>query len=88
MADTSLIIVVKRDFVKEPYSYDKIIFSILKSGVPMANAEGLSKKVETWVLENTKKGEIKSSQLRDKIIEVMSKDFPGEADTYKTYVKG
>jgi transcriptional regulator NrdR family protein len=88
MTTPTALIVVKRNSEREAFSYDKLISSFLKAGIPMQNAEEMSKNVQNWIMENVKAGEIESSVIRDKIIEVMSKDFPGEADSYQTYVKG
>lgn len=87
MADSKSIYVLKKVSEKEPFSYDKIIASVLRAGVPMQNAEPISRSVEKWVIENAKNGEIKSSQIRDKVYESLLPEFPSEADSYQAYVK-
>lgn len=88
MTDKNLIYVQKKDSDREVFSFDKLISSILKSGVPMTEAVELSKKVQSWVFETAKDGSINSLALRDKVIEVLAKDFPSESDSYQAFVKG
>lgn len=87
MADELKITVIKRDGEKEEFSFDKLIASILKAGVPMADAEAVSRKVEAWVQVASKNSGISSSEIRDKIIELLSNDFSVEADNYQAYIK-
>lgn len=78
----------KKDSKKEVFSYDKLIASILKTGVPMENAKQISDKITLWVKESSKKGNVKSNEIRNKVIDELSNDFPSEADSYQVYVKG
>lgn len=87
MAQDNKVLVVKRNLGKEDFSYDKLIASILKCGVPMEAAEKFSKEIESWARASSSNGEIDSASLRDKIIETISTDFPSEADSYQAYVK-
>lgn len=81
--------VKKRDGNTEDFSYDKLVVSIGKAGVPETNAEEVASQVATWT-QNTagESGEIGSSEIRDKIIELLSNDFPVEAENYRAYKKG
>lgn len=87
MPDQLKVTVVKRDGEKQEFSYDKLITSILKTGVPMSEAEVLSTNLQNWIKSNSKNNQISSTEIRDKIIEFLSKDFSVEADNYQVYVK-
>lgn len=80
------ITIKKRDSVVESYSFDKLVTSIAKAGVPIADSDRIAKSVEEW-MKSTKAREISSSEIRDKIISLMVTEFPAEADTYKAYKK-
>ena len=79
--------VVKRDGTSEPFNYDKLVASITKTGIPVNQGEEISSRVKIWAESSAKEGNIESSLIRDKIIELLSEDFPAEADTYKAYKK-
>lgn len=79
--------VKKRDGVIEPWSYDKLVTSIGKAGVPMVSAEDIASKIQAWAQENSD-GIISSTEIRDRIIEDLKTNFPAEADNYKAYKKG
>jgi len=80
--------VKKRDGTVEPFSYDKIVASISKAGVPIKSAEDVASEVTGFIQDQGgEKGEILSTLVRDKIIEVLSKDFPVEADNYQSFKK-
>jgi len=84
----SKITVRKNNGDVEDYNYDKVLASIMKAGVPLKESEAISQRVDKWVRENIKDGTIASTMIRDKIIELMSEQFPSEADSYQAYVKG
>ena len=80
--------VKKRDGTMEPFSYDKLVTSISKAGVPIKSAEEVASEVTSYIQnQGGEKGEIMSTLIRDKIIEVLSKDFPVEADNYQSFKK-
>jgi len=79
--------VKKRDGSIEPWSFDKLVASIGKAGVPVREAEVIAAKVQSWAEQNSQNGQISSTQIRDKVIEVLSENYPVEAENYKTYKK-
>jgi len=79
--------IVKIDGSKEPFNIDKLITSIGKSGVPLNKATNISEKIKFWAMKIGKGERIKSSMIRDKVIEIMSDDFPVEAECYRLYKK-
>ncbi len=72
----------------ENWSFDKLLASITKSGVPLADAERIAGSIEAWAKEAVKISAIDSIKLRDKVIESMKKNYPTEADSYQAYKKG
>jgi len=79
--------VKKRDGNLEPWSFDKLLASFNKAGVPNENSETLAEEVQSWAQENAEENVIPSVTVRDKVIEVMSRDFPAEAETFRVYKK-
>ncbi|KKQ75050.1 MAG: hypothetical protein US96_C0018G0022 [Candidatus Woesebacteria bacterium GW2011_GWB1_38_5b] len=61
--------------------------SISKSGVPIEDAQKIAENIESWVLAKDSKF-ITSVEIRDKVIEALSKSFPSEASCYSFYKKG
>ena len=80
--------VQKRDGSSEDYSYDKLLASMTKAGVPLDQAEPLAKDVETWLMEKSKEGSVTSIEVRDKVYQSMKDSFPAEADVYQAFKKG
>jgi len=78
----------KRGEGMEGWSFDKLLASITKSGVPLTDAERIAKSVEAWAIKAVKVNAVDSIKLRDKVIELMKNDFPAEADSYQAYKKG
>ena len=79
--------VKKSDGNLEPWSYDKLLASFNKAGLPNEDSERLAMQVESWAKENNEEGVVSSVDIRDKVIEVLSNDFPAEADTYQAFKK-
>jgi len=77
----------KRDGTVEPFSIDKLIASITKSGVPLKKSEEISQKIKSWVESEAEGGVFESTKIRDRIINDLSKDFPAESESYKAYKK-
>lgn len=78
----------KRGEGVESWNFDKLLASITKSGVPVADAEKISRLIENWAKDAIKVSAIDSIKLRDKVIEFLKKDFPAEADSYQAYKTG
>jgi hypothetical protein len=81
------ITVKKRGGETEVFVFDKLLASIGKTGVPLKEATAIAEKINAWVLLPANKGSVTSVQLRDKVIEYISGNFPAEADSYKVYKK-
>lgn len=79
------ILVRKKDGGTEYFSFDKLLFSIGKAGVPMKDAEKIAREIEKWTELSENKKSLTSSMLREKVIEMLINDFPAEADSYKAY---
>lgn len=77
----------KRDGRIEEFNLDKLIISIGRAGVPLVESEKYAEMIKNWLISLTEKGAIESGRIRDKIIELLGKDFPIEADSFKTYKK-
>lgn len=78
----------KRDGSYEEWSYDKILAAIGKSMVPLKKAEAVATSVEKWVEKNSGKGEINSTEVRDKVVEVLKEIDPVAAENFMVFKKG
>ncbi len=81
------VVVQKREGGEEPWSFDKLVASLGKAGVPVDSAEEIAGQIETWAQDHLNKGRVTSTQIRDKVIELLSPLFPAEAESYKIYKK-
>ncbi len=81
------VIILKRDGTKESFSYDKLVASIARAGVPIANSEIIALDVSKWIAGNLENGEIKSTTVRDEITLELMSDFPVQADNYQVFKK-
>ena len=79
--------VKKRGGGTEEWNHDKLLASINKAGVPIAEAEKMAKSIKTWAEENADGGVVDSVKLRDRVIENMKDDYPAESDSYQAYKK-
>ncbi len=79
--------VIKRDGSKEQWSLDKLVVSIGKAGVPEKDAQRIAKEIENWAMNSAQNQEILSAEIKNKVIEFLSLDFPAQAEIYKTYKK-
>ncbi|MFV1917318.1 MAG: ATP cone domain-containing protein [Patescibacteria group bacterium] len=77
--------VLKREGGIENWNYDKTLSSIIKVGLDYEKAEQISKKIEKWVEKTAKNNVIKSTAIRDKIIELLMAYDPLAANSYKAY---
>lgn len=79
--------VKKRDGTIEPFSNDKLIASMTKAGVPVDASQNFTVQISNWAKSVSAEGEISSEEIRDKVIEVLSSEYPVEADNYRAYKK-
>jgi len=79
--------VKKRDTSLEPFDFDKLLASITKAGVPIKDAIEVARDIEGWVKVSSKNSIISSIELRDKIVEKLSENFPSQAESYRIYKK-
>jgi len=75
----------KRDGKTETWMYDKVLASIGKTNVSLETAEDIAKKVEDWVKTKAVKGVIISTDVRDKITELLKEVDPVAGDNYQAY---
>lgn len=80
--------VKKRDGYYETWSSDKLITSMGRAGVPIEDAQKFADEIYKWALQASTDGIITSTSLREKVIDLIKKDYPTEAENYKTYKKG
>lgn len=69
----SQVFVIKRDGRKEPFIYEKIVVSCLKSGAPIDVARKIAKIVEAKLLESGVK-EISARDLTKMVLENLRKE--------------
>lgn len=79
--------VKKRDGSLEPWNIDKLITSMVRTGVPMQEAQRIASEIENWAKASAQNAEITSVEIRDKVIDMLSAEFPTEAENYKSYKK-
>ena len=79
--------VKKADGRIEPWSNDKIVAAIGRAGVPVEAAQSTAKAVTAWARGAAEKGVIASTLIRDKVIELLKKEFPAQSDSFSAYKK-
>lgn len=79
--------VEKRDGDLEEWNYDKILLSIGKAMMPLKKAEKIASQVEKWAKEASKRRVVTSTDIRDKIIEILKETDPIAAEAYELYKK-
>ena len=79
--------VEKRDGDLEDWNYDKILLSIGKSMMPLKRSEKIASQVERWANKASKRGVVTSTDIRDKIIEILKEADPVAAESYELYKK-
>lgn len=79
--------IVKKDGETEPFMFDKLLASITKTGIEVDDAQKIADEVCAWIKDNATNKEMDSRSIRDKVIEVLSKEHPAEADSFKAYKK-
>ena len=79
--------VKKRDGSSEAWSFDKLVAAIGKAGIAVQEAEQIAGSVQSWAQQATVDGKIKSTQIRDKVIEMLRKEYPVESRSFETYKK-
>ena len=77
----------KRDGTVEPWSYDKVLNSIVKSGLTLDQADNVILILEAWARNSTTNNIVNSIDIRDKVIEIVRTVDPIAADTYQIYKK-
>ena len=77
----------KRDGNLEPWSFDKLVAAIGKAGIAVQEAEQIASSVQSWARQEAVDGNIESTQIRDKVIEMLRKDYAVESRSFETYKK-
>ena len=78
----------KKDGSLENWSYDKLLASITKAGVPLEKAKGTASSVEEWAQGSAENGILNSSDIRGKAIELLREVDSEAAEKYETFKKG
>jgi 2-phosphoglycerate kinase len=75
----------KRSGEVEYFNFDKLLASIGRAGVPLKEATKIAEKVRIILIAKKSKSPVSSESLRDNVLQLMTKDFPAEADSYNAY---
>jgi transcriptional regulator NrdR family protein len=79
--------VEKREGGTEPWSKEKVINSVAKAGLSVEVAEHLEFLVEFWARRNAKDRKISSTEVRDKVIDLLGSIDPMVSEAYGSYKK-
>lgn len=79
--------VQKREGGEEDWNQDKIIASITKAGGKLEDAQMVANGVRQWATDASQNGAVRSTQIRDKVIESLRSTDPVVASTYEGYKK-
>jgi len=79
--------VEKKDGRLEDFDRNKIKNGVIKSGVNPEQAETIAAQVETWAQGAAVDGVIKSSAIRDKVLELLGTINPKVASDFAAYKK-
>jgi hypothetical protein len=77
----------KRGGGVEPWNIDKTINSVAVAGVSMNEARYVAGLVEEWADKNSESGIVSSSEIRNKVTELLKVVDPVAHDTYVAYKK-
>ena len=79
--------VEKKDGALEEFDRNKISGGVIKSGATPEEAAKIAGEVETWVQSVAVEGVIKTSQIRDKVLDLLRVANPTAAATFETFKK-
>lgn len=79
--------VEKKDGSLEPFDRAKTKASMVNAGASDSQAESLTTQIEGWAKQTAKEGVVKSSQIREKVLEVLRPVNPEAADAFEKYKK-
>jgi transcriptional regulator NrdR family protein len=79
------LIVIKNDGDKEDFSDDKIVTSIAKSGMDIRESERIANDIKTHFENSSIDNEVKSSDIRKKVVEELLKVDSVASSSYDTY---
>lgn len=80
--------VEKRDGSLESYAHHKVLGSIIIAGATLEQAQNIADSIEVWVkTQSTKKRTVKTTEIREKILDQLEKVNPDAAKTFRTYRK-
>jgi len=81
------LMVEKRDGSKQPFSRDKITKGLIFSGLEEDQANQLTNQIEQWVQEELDNGLIRSTTIREKVLEALRQQHPEAAEAFANYQK-
>jgi len=79
--------VEKRDGSLEDFSRDKVSGGLVGAGLAVEEAEKIADQVEVWAQETAVEGVIKSSEIREKVLELLRLVDPEIANRFENYHK-
>jgi transcriptional regulator NrdR family protein len=77
----------KRDGEVETWSYDKVVNSLIQAGLSLDQADNVIILLEAWARNTNKQGIVNSTEIRDRLIEILAGVDEIAADSYKAYKK-
>jgi len=78
--------VIKRDNTEEDWSDDKLITSLLKSGLSTESAKEIKLTLCNY-LNSLRTRKVASSEIRKEVVKLIENKFPVESTNYTTYIK-
>lgn len=79
--------VQKRDGSFQDFDVSKLARSLVGSGLPQEEADGIASEIEMWAQDMAKEDTIHSADIRSRVIEVLRNDYSEAAETYESYTK-
>ncbi len=77
----------KKDGALEDFERSKISNGLLKAGALPQEAERITTEIENWSRTSAKDGIIASSDIRDKVLELLETANPRAAASFRAYKK-
>ncbi|MBN2016364.1 hypothetical protein JW766_06075 [Candidatus Dojkabacteria bacterium] len=79
--------VEKKDGRLESFDRNKVVSSATKAGASNEQSESIASQIETWAYETAVDSVIKTSSIREKVLELLRPMNPQAATAFETYIK-
>jgi transcriptional regulator NrdR family protein len=79
--------VQKKDGSTEDWDKSKLVNSVLSAGISSEEAEGIGVLMENWAERTYSGTSVKTTDLRNKVLELLHAVNPSVAQTYESYKK-